>query len=234
MRQYFVIHLDQRQRLIRDDRIGGRDGGDGVPFIERLLARHDVAGHMPEIDRDPLRADVFEFLLREIFRRYDGLDPGQRRCLGGIDRADPGVGVRRAQDLANELSRHRQIGGVHRPAGYLRHPIRAYRPRANPLEPRHDIVHGDLLRPSTIIRLAPRVARHGRKNKPLSAAGPGMAGLGPAIQIRHHSTSYDQPSPTGKMCHYDGNRVASIRKLSLGKGSEFSPEAPACLRRSGL
>jgi len=29
MRQHLVIDLDQRQRLVGDDRIGGGDGGDG-------------------------------------------------------------------------------------------------------------------------------------------------------------------------------------------------------------
>src|SRR5207248_1877054 len=123
-----------------------------------------------------------------------------RRRLRRIDRPDPGMRMRRTQNLADELSGHRHIGGVHRAPGHLRHPIRAYRPRANPFEPRHDIVHGDLLGPSTIIWLVPRVARPRRKNKPLSGTGRPAANLAAAIRVRDEATLREQPSPRPEKC----------------------------------
>ena len=69
VRQYLVIDLDQRQRLLGGGGVDRGDGGDRVALIERLLARHDVARDVPEIDRDPLGADILEFVVREVLRR---------------------------------------------------------------------------------------------------------------------------------------------------------------------
>ena len=142
VRQHLVIDLDQRQGLVRRGGIGCGDRGDRVPLIECLLARHHVARHMPEIDRDPLGADILEFLLGKIVRGHHRPDPGQRRRLGGVDPADARMGMGAAQDLADERAGHRVIGGVERAARHLRHPVRTYRPGADPFEPPHDIVHG--------------------------------------------------------------------------------------------
>ena len=93
MRQHLVVDLDQRQRLVRDRLAGGRHGGHRMALVEHLLARHDVARHVPEILRDALRADIFELLLWEVRRGHHRLDAGQRRRLRGIDRADARMGV---------------------------------------------------------------------------------------------------------------------------------------------
>src|SRR5207302_1245104 len=114
------------------------------------------------------------------------------------------------------------------------HAIRAYRPRANPFEPRHDIVHGVLLHSSRTVGLARRVARRGRKHKPLEAARRRAAGLATGIRIKHASTLREQPSRRWRKC---ANMMATGLRASgnrLGKGSYFSPEAPARLRRSRL
>ena len=69
VRQHLVLDLDQRRGLL-GDLLGGRgDRGDGVALVERFLARHDVAGDVPEIDRDPLRPDVLELMVGEVLRR---------------------------------------------------------------------------------------------------------------------------------------------------------------------
>jgi len=105
----------------------GGDGGNRVTLIEHLLARHDVARDVPEIDRDPLRADILEFVVREILPGHDRLDARKRRRFRRIDRADAGMRVRRAQDAADDRAGHRIVGGVHRLAGDLRHAVRTDR-----------------------------------------------------------------------------------------------------------
>ncbi len=69
VRQHLVVDRDQRERLVGDGLAGGRDGGDRMALIEHLLARHDVARHVPEVLRDPLRADVVELHLGEVLGR---------------------------------------------------------------------------------------------------------------------------------------------------------------------
>ncbi len=66
MRQDLVVDLDQRRRLVGGVLVDRRDRGDGMTLVEGLLARHDVAGDVPEILLHPLRALVFEFLVGKI------------------------------------------------------------------------------------------------------------------------------------------------------------------------
>ena len=98
VRQHLVIDLDQRERLVGDGLAGGRDGGDRMALVEHLLARHDVARHVPEIHRDALGADILELLVGQVLAGHHRLDAGQRRRLRRVDRADARMGVRRAQD----------------------------------------------------------------------------------------------------------------------------------------
>ena len=143
VRQDLIVDLDECCRLFGRAAVGRRDGGDRVALVERLLARHDVAGDVPEILRDPLRPDILEFMVGKIGGGHHRLDAGQRQSPRGVDRADAGMGMRRANDLAVERPGHRQIGAVHRAARDLRHAVRANRPRPNPLVARRcDIVHG--------------------------------------------------------------------------------------------
>ena len=78
VRQHLVVDLDQRGGFIRDRFADRRYRRDGVAFVQRLLARHHVARHVPEILCDPLRADIFEFMVGEVLGRHDRLDAGQR------------------------------------------------------------------------------------------------------------------------------------------------------------
>ena len=81
VRQNFVIDVDQLGRCIGGRLVDRRDGSDGMALIERLFARHHIAGDMPEILRDPLRADILEFLVGEIGAGNDRLDAGERNAF---------------------------------------------------------------------------------------------------------------------------------------------------------
>ena len=143
VRQHLVLDPQESLGLL-GDLLGGRgDRGDGVALVEHFLARHDIAGDVPEIDRDPLRPDVLELMVGEVGAGDHRLYPRQRRRLRGIDLLDARMGVRRAHHLAVERARQRQIGAVHRPAGDLGHAVRTDRPRSHPFVPRRRyIVHG--------------------------------------------------------------------------------------------
>ena len=60
VRQHLVIDLDQRERLLGDALADRGDGGDGVAFVQRFLARHDVAGDVPEVLRDAFGANILD------------------------------------------------------------------------------------------------------------------------------------------------------------------------------
>jgi hypothetical protein len=120
-----------------------------MALIERLLPRHDVACHVPEILRNALRANILELLLWEVRGGHHGLDAGQGRRLRGFDGANARVGVGRAQDAADQHARHRQVRTVLREPRHLRHAVRTNRPGPDPLEllyrfARSDVVHSYL------------------------------------------------------------------------------------------
>ena len=134
VRQHLVVDLDQRERLVRDRSAGGGHGGDRMALVEHLLARHDVARHVPEVLRHPLGPDIGEGLLREVGRGHHRLHAGERLRLLDVDRADAGMRVRRAQDAADQHARPHHVGAVERLARHLRHAVRPDRPRAHPFE----------------------------------------------------------------------------------------------------
>ena len=145
VREDLVIDLDQQGGFFGDGFADRRYGGDRVAFIECLLPRHHVARDMPEVLRDALRTDIFEFVIGEVLSGDHGLDARQRLRLRGIDRTDAGVGVRRADDLAVERAGRCEIRAVHRTPRDFRHAVRPDRPSPNPLEPRRrNIVHRTL------------------------------------------------------------------------------------------
>ena len=145
VRQHFVIDVDQRSGFLGDPLVDRGDGGDGMALIESLLARHDVARDVPEILGNPLRTLILEFMVRKVLGGHDCLDAGQSLRLRGVDRADAGMRMRRADDFAVERAGRREIRAVHRPPGHLRHAVGTDRPRSHPLEPRRrNIVHRTL------------------------------------------------------------------------------------------
>ena len=131
MRQYFVLNLDELDRFGSDRRACGGDSGDSVTFIERLLARHDIAGHVPHVDLGPYRAGIGKFLLREVVPGSDCVDPLQRLGFRCIDRLDPRMWVRAPQDLAAERTGQIVIVSELCRASYFRYAVRSHRPCSN-------------------------------------------------------------------------------------------------------
>ncbi len=143
VRQHLVVDLEQRLGLLGNLLRDRGDRSDRVAVIKRLFLGHHIARHMPEIDRDALRADVLEFVVGKIGAGDDRLDAGQGLGLRGVDRLDARMGVRRAHDLAIERAGHRQVGRVHRAARDFGHAVRTDRPSSHPLVTRRrNIVHG--------------------------------------------------------------------------------------------
>ena len=134
MRQHLVIDFDERNGLLGDGGARRGDGGHGMALIERLLARHDVAGDVPEILRDPLRADIGELVVREVGGGDHRPDARQRLGLRGVDAPDARMGVGAAQHLADQLAGQPVIGAVLGAAGDFRHAVRTDGAGANPLE----------------------------------------------------------------------------------------------------
>jgi hypothetical protein len=134
VRQDFVVDFDQLQRLFRDRRRRRGDRRDRMAFVEHLLARHDVARHVPEVDCDALGPHVLELVVGQVLRRHHGLHALQRLGLRGVDAADARVRMRRAQDLAPQHARKAEVRAVLGEACDLRHAIRAHRIRADDLE----------------------------------------------------------------------------------------------------
>ena len=134
VRQHLVVDPDQLERLARD-RIRGRgDRRHGVAVIERLLARHHVAGHVAEIDDQLARGGVFDRHFREVVAGDHRLDPGQRLGRRGVDRDHPGMGVGAPEHPAEELARQVDVRAVAGAAGHLVHAVGADRARADDLE----------------------------------------------------------------------------------------------------
>jgi hypothetical protein len=110
VRQYLVLDLDQIERLFGDRRRDRRDCGDRMTFVQRLACGHAVAREVPQImrrgaDDAPIRRNV-----REIGARRHRLDAGQCHRPVGVDRHDPGMGVRAALDLAPQHAGHFHVG----------------------------------------------------------------------------------------------------------------------------
>ena len=126
VRQDLVVDLDQLQRLAGDGGADRRDGRNGMAVIERLLARHAVVEHVAAC-RDRHRSG------REVGAGDDGLYAGQLLGLRGVDLLDLGMGVRRAQDEADELAGRGRVGAEFGAAGDLVDAVGTQRPGADDL-----------------------------------------------------------------------------------------------------
>ena len=85
--ELFVFYLDEPQRPPRRLQVDCRHGRD------RLAAVADLVPRQGKLVLDK-HADVVE---REIGSHQDGLDAGQRLCLGSVDGEYPGMGVMAAE-----------------------------------------------------------------------------------------------------------------------------------------
>ena len=74
----------------------------GMAVIERLLARHGVAAHVA--------ADGAGLHLGEILARHHRLDARQPLGRRNVDRLDAGMGMRAAQNLADQHAGQEQVG----------------------------------------------------------------------------------------------------------------------------
>ena len=132
MRQNFVIDLDQVQGLARDGLGSGRHGGDGVAVVKRLLAGHHVAGDVAQVHHDLAGRGHFIGHVRQIGGGDHRFDAAQSLRFAGVDRANVGMGVRAAQDLADQLARHVEIGAETGATGDFIGPVGARLAGANP------------------------------------------------------------------------------------------------------
>ena len=145
VRQHLVVHVDESQRPVRDGDADRGHRGHRMALVERLLARHDVAGDVPEVDRQPLGARVCEGMVGQVRAGDHRLHPRQGRGPRGVDGADAGVRVRAAQHLPVEHSGQVVIGAELRGPRDLRHPVGAHRPGTDPLEGLLRLGHPGLL-----------------------------------------------------------------------------------------
>src|SRR4029453_17909176 len=108
-----------------DGDAGRGDGGHRVALVEGLLPGHHVPHHVPVVHHHLAGGDELRRLVREVGPGDDGLDAGQRLRLGRVDRYDPRVRVRAAQDAADELAGQVVVGPEAGPARHLVHAVRA-------------------------------------------------------------------------------------------------------------
>ena len=131
--QDFVVHINQRQRLLRDMGAGSGNRGDGVALIERFLMRHNVFGHQPDIALG--FGQVNDLILddRKILSGQHRQHAGQGFGAAGVDRPDAGMSIRAAQHLAVKHTRQLDIGAVFgRPRDFV-NPVVPDRPGADNL-----------------------------------------------------------------------------------------------------
>jgi hypothetical protein len=127
-----VLDLDEVECRLGDRLGGGGDGGDRMAFVERLLARDDIARDIAQVDLHLAGRDDLVGLLGEVLGRHHGLHAGQRFGGRNVDRLDHGMGVRAAQHLARELARHVEISAEAGAASHLVGAVRTVGTRADP------------------------------------------------------------------------------------------------------
>ena len=145
VRQHLVVHVNEGERPVRDGGADRGDRGDRVAFVERLLARHDVARDVPEIDREPLGADEFKRVVGQIRTGDHRLHPRQRLGARGVDGADTSMRVGAAQHPSVKHSGQIVIGAELRGPRDLRHTVGTHRPGSDPLEGLLRLRHPGLL-----------------------------------------------------------------------------------------
>src|SRR5262249_59919739 len=105
-------------------RLGARGGGPAQLFRLARDTRHFVANaaHLVALEWEVVAA-VAEPQLDHVAGVHDSVDAGQ--ALGGahVDRANPSVGVRAAQDLAHQHPRQTQVADVFGAAEHLVLPV---------------------------------------------------------------------------------------------------------------
>ncbi len=111
MRQHFVLDLDQLERRLGDRFRGRGDRGHRMAVVERLLARHRVAGHVA--------VGATGLDLREVVAADHRLDAGKLLRGRNVDRLDDCVRVRAAQDFPDQHAGQIHVGAELRAPGHL-------------------------------------------------------------------------------------------------------------------
>ena len=115
----FILHVDQVERLLRDMRAHRHHRDHRVALVQDLLAGQVVLRHDPRVHQH----------LRQVDRRIaddgvvrvgdDGAHAVERLGIARVDRLDPRVGVRAAQNLALQKARRVNVGAVAGLPGHL-------------------------------------------------------------------------------------------------------------------
>ena len=133
--QLFVFDLNEVQRLLGDVWAGGGDGGDGVPFVQRLVGSQDVVAEKPHVVQHALgEIDHPAGGLRQVPGRHHRMHARQFLGMPGVDRLDARVAVGAAQHHAVQHARQPDVGTVARLAGDLLGPVVADGPLAHLVE----------------------------------------------------------------------------------------------------
>ena len=96
--QRFVFDVDALQRVLGADLVTGGDHGDGFADVVDLGDGQAGCARVDHVWRDRPRAGQVALGVGEVLTGVDGNDARPLPGLGGIDRDDPGVGHRAAQD----------------------------------------------------------------------------------------------------------------------------------------
>ena len=118
--EHLVLHLDQVERFLRRVGVGCRHGGDRMSLVKGFVVREDGSREVAEAHHEVL-AHVHEPVVGpwQIGVGHDRHHTGMGGGTLGVDRLDPRVGVRTAQDLPMQKSWKLDVGPVDRPPGDL-------------------------------------------------------------------------------------------------------------------
>src|SRR5262249_15429323 len=117
--QSFIVDSDQLQRLFRNVRADGGDGGDGLALVMHLAARQAVAAQVLEVDGALAQLGNAVAGVHEIGAGDDGFHPGHRQRRAGVDALDDAVRNVTGENAPVQQAGQLDVGPVDGPASYL-------------------------------------------------------------------------------------------------------------------
>ncbi len=94
-----------------------------MAFVERFVVSHDVIAQKPHVVQHALgQIDEFARGLGQVRRRDNAVYPRQLFSMCGVNRLDPGMGVRASENLAVEHAGQGDVGAI---VGLTGHFVRA-------------------------------------------------------------------------------------------------------------
>ena len=114
-----------RRRFFREIRVGRRHGRDRVALVKDLAHGQAIRGHVRQVHGASLAHDLAAICpgLGKSAEVTTAKTPGIFNASLGVDRLDPGMSVRAADDLAVGHARQMDVGRVNRLAGHLVGPV---------------------------------------------------------------------------------------------------------------